>query len=720
MMKRSILFIIVAVFAASSGVARAEYIVGLTHGTAKQRPEFGFTPEAEYRLQAAKKEWEPFQVLLRDDAGTTVTEVSVSDFTGPGDPIGPVELYREHYVPVTSDHVSSFPPDPNKVGDWPDGLVPFVDHFVGETRAGVPFDLPANYTTAVFGDVFVPAGQTPGEYTATVTVKAAGRPDWTGTLRLTVWNFTLPGRNTLTGAYGFSRGTACNWHANHGGTSDCDTLIERYYEEFARHRVGLDSWNWNNPTATWNDETDTFDWDWTEYDAKNGPYFDGTFYDDEFRFDTYRLPGAPGGRPGDVSAVDWEREYWAGWADHFQEKGWIEALFYYLPDEPRPEQYPTLRDLAARLHNADPDLQPMCTEQFEEDLAGDIDIWCPDEPLFSDSLPMPPYPEVYDERRALGEKTWWYNCVSAISVFDFANHFVDFESSYQRIWTWLTRRYDFQGVLFWHTVYLAGLGLDGWDDQYAPPFAQGDGNLIYQGTVDRIGGVTDIPVASLRMKYMREAMEDYEYFHILDERGDDAWVNDVVRTVAPKTYQWEHDWSTLLEWRERVAMKILGTLDETPPATPAGLAAEGEVGAIRLTWTPPADADLAGFDVWYGLYENDAYFGGSLPAGAVEALVEGLAPSREYRLWMTAFDDAGNRSAPTGEVTATPLASKLDGRRSDGDDDDPADGGDDDAEDDAPRPGDEPSPNRVRVHAVDDADDADAADDVETACGCGR
>ncbi|MBZ0271080.1 DUF4091 domain-containing protein [bacterium] len=700
----------IAVLAFAGPAAHAEYLVGLTHGTAKQRPEFSFEAADNYALQSARREWEPFQILVRDDAGATVTDVVVSDFVGPGDPM-PAELYRVHYVPVTPDRISSFPPDPAKAGDWPDGLVPFEDHFVGEARGALPFDVPPDYTMAIFGDVFVPIDQAPGTYEAMVTVVANGRADWHGTLTLTVWDFVLPGKNTLAGAYGFSRGTACNWHANHGGVSDCDTLIERYYEEFARHRIGLDRWSWGNPTYAWNDDAQTFDWDWTWFDDRHGPYFDGTFYDGEFRFDTYQMPGAPGGRPGNVDAADWEREFWAGWATHFRDKGWIEALFYYLPDEPDPSEYPALRDLAARLHNADPDLQPMATEQFEPGLAGDIDIWTPDQPLFSDSLPMPPYPEDYADRRALGEKTWWYNCVSAISWFDYANHFVDFESSYQRIWTWLTRRYDFEGLLFWHTVYVPGKGLDPWDSQYAPPFAQGDGNLIYPGTVDRIGGTTDIPVASLRMKYMRESMEDYEYLHILDERGDGDWVDGVVRTVAPKTFQWERDWRAMLGWRERVAKKILGTLDETPPAPPASLTATGQVEAIELSWMPPGDADLAGYEIWYGIYSGDAYFGGAVDAGASAATIEGLAAGRTYRAWVHAFDVEGNRSAASDIVTATTLA---------GGDDDAADAGDDDA---ATNDEDERhNPNGVSVESSGGQDDFAAEDDDEAAsgaCGCG-
>ncbi|MCZ7585051.1 MAG: DUF4091 domain-containing protein [Deltaproteobacteria bacterium] len=51
----------------------------------------------------------------------------------------------------------------------------------------------------------------------------------------------------------------------------------------------------------------------------------------------------------------------------------------------------------------------------------------------------------------------------------------------------------FSGILFWSTVYLFNYQ-DPWDTQWSTTFqCQGDGTMIYPGTVDHIGGTTDIP-----------------------------------------------------------------------------------------------------------------------------------------------------------------------------------------------------------------------------------
>ncbi len=682
------LFLFVSGFAA----AHASYDVGLTHGTNKHRPEFGFEPLNEYQLYSAQNEWEPFQILIRDNSGVSNVNVTVSEFTGPGDPITEIDLYRVHYVPVYADEISHEPPDPTHAGDWPDGLVPFVDHFVGEERDGAPFDVQADYAQGVFVDVFVPAGQTPGNYEATITVTANGRLDWSGTVNLTVWNFELPNGLSISSNYSYSRDSICEYHQVNGNTSDCTQLHERYFEEYARHRMSPHRWTTGQPPYTWNPAEKSLTVDWSDWNTYHAPYLDGTFYKPGYEFTTVNFSRSYGNVPAGVTQDEWNHMHWQSYAQNFKDNGWIEKLWCYLPDEPDPSQYQAIADTAAKIHAADPDLQPFITEQYNEGLGDDIDIWCPDEPMFSDSLPWPPYPEKYEELRADGKKTWWYNCVSATLGFDYASHMVDQESTYMRIWLWLTRRYEFTGILFWRIQYLWSRQ-DVWEDMYADKFlCQGDGTLYYPGLPSKIGGTTDIPIPSIRIKILREAMEDYEYFVLLDNAGEKEWVDDITRTVAPKTYQWEHDWEKLLAWRKIMAEKILGTLDEVPPDPPTSVTAQAQVESVDLSWTAPSDSDLAGFEVWYAIYEGDAFFGGSVDAATTAITVAGLAPEQEHMFWIRAFDETGNRSEDSDIATSTPQGDSST----------------------------ESGPNSVYLKDPGEGDDADRGDaDEDEFCGCG-
>ncbi len=692
-----VLSLILVLFTASA--ALAEITVALTHGTNRHRPDFGFEAADEYRIYCAKNEWEPFMVLIRNDEALSNMDVTVGEFTGPGDNITEIEPYRVHYLPVDINQISHEPPDPSRAGLWPDALVPFVDHFDYEDRDGAPFDLPAYFAQGIFVDVYVPEDQTPGDYEATVNVLMNNNIIWTGAISLTVWDFALPNGMSLNSNYQYSQDQVCEYFTEYGSLTDCEEMHQKFFESYGRHRMSPYRWAMFDPTATWDTNTQTLTLDWDAWDAYHGPYLDGTFYKPGFEFQNINLERSHGGKPEELTPEDWDRLNWAARAEHFREKGWIDKAWLYLPDEPDPSEYQALRDTAALLHEADPDLQPFVTEQYEEELGPDIDIWCPDEPMFSDSIPWLPHPEIYEQLRAQGAKTWWYNCVSATVGFDYSNHMVDQESSYMRIWLWLTRRYEFTGILFWRITYL-WTRQDVWESMYAEKFdCQGDGTLYYPGTPDKIGGTTDIPIPSLRIKYLREAMEDYEYFHILDERGDKEWMDAVARTVAPKTWQWEHDWEKLLDWRRIVAEKITGDLDENAPQAPSNIRAESQVESVALSWTPPADDDLAGFDVFYSVYEGDEFFGGALAADARQAVVSGLVAGREHSFWIQSFDENGNRSPISEIVSATPLSE-----------------GDDDADD-------EHNPNGVFVSGASDknASGSDADDEDDDAFGgfCG-
>ena len=87
------------------------------------------------------------------------------------------------------------------VGEWPDGLIPKVDTYVGETRNGFPFAVGAGRLQAVWVEVYVPLGTPAGTYQGTLTVRATGEAAVSVPLVLTVWNFDLPSTASLPTAF---------------------------------------------------------------------------------------------------------------------------------------------------------------------------------------------------------------------------------------------------------------------------------------------------------------------------------------------------------------------------------------------------------------------------------------------------------------------------------------------------------------------------------------
>ena len=67
----------------------------------------------------------------------------------------------------------------------------------------------------------------------------------------------------------------------------------------------------------------------------------------------------------------------------------------------------------------------------------------------------------------------------------------------------------------------------------------GDGTLFYPGRPARIGGHTEIPIESIRLKLIRKGMEDYEYLALLAKlKGRDA-ADKFAGRIVQNAWHWE-------------------------------------------------------------------------------------------------------------------------------------------------------------------------------------
>ena len=93
----------------------------------------------------------------------------------------------------------------------------------------------------------------------------------------------------------------------------------------------------------------------------------------------------------------------------------------------------------------------------------------------------------------------------------------------------------------------------------------GDGTLYYPGKPSKIGGTKHVPIESIRLKLLREGMEDYEYLHLLKTMGEEAYANEQLALVVTNTYTWNRDPLDFYDAREKMAARIART---TPDAGP--------------------------------------------------------------------------------------------------------------------------------------------------------
>ena len=110
------------------------------------------------------------------------------------------------------------------------------------------------------------------------------------------------------------------------------------------------------------------------------------------------------------------------------------------------------------------------------------------------------------------------------------------------------------------------------------------------------------------------------------------------------------------------AVKPIDTSDKTSPAEVTNLQTAALAGAIRLTWTDPADADLWGIEIT----SDKAIIGRSVapipenailvPKGQESLKISNLAVGKAYTFTVKTIDESGNKSTGITTTAAIPLA----------------------------------------------------------------
>src|ERR1044072_7738345 len=171
---------------------------------------------------------------------------------------------------------------------------------------------------------------------------------------------------------------------------------------------------------------------------------------------------------------------------------------------------------------------------------------------------------------------WWYiSCVSQGCSTEATDPYftgwpsmmVDNSAVQNRALGILSWLYDTNGLLY----YLIDLHLS--DPWHAPNQlydfgGTGDGTLLYAGTPATIGGQTHIPIASVRLKMLRDGLEDYEYMKLVSDLGDPAFAEQTGRALFPHVYSARQPAAALDSTREALAQRILALKGSIPPSAP--------------------------------------------------------------------------------------------------------------------------------------------------------
>lgn len=620
----------------ASGMA---WEAGPLPATRKILPQTPMPTDKQIRLKAARNEWEAFQLIIRDKQGVKGVNVGLSDLCNSKSACVPAKgarLFRQHYLQIVTPSPQSVTLHERKPGAYPDPLIPFSDPYSqGVSGVGAPFDLGPAETGAVFVDLYVPPGTTPGDYAGTATVSGTGRAPVKIKVILTVWEFDIPQKRTIATAFGFG---ASQVRAFHGGTGSqpaagYDKIVDRYWEALHEHRI--------DPTTVSGDVSFTFDAsgklnpvNWTLYDKAVGPWLDGSRFADGqgvTRFNVAKF--RPGSGLGNMTESQYKQAA-AAFAEHLKAKGWWDRAYIYAMDEPwlhdAASAYKRINEDVARLFAASSlwKNKVLVTGPFEKTIEGKVGIWCPVTPMYGGWFyGWKPYAgwETYTQRLAQGEDLWFYVCNA--NAPPYAGYDIDTAVGYEpRMVKWGAWYERATGFLYWRVSYW--IDNDPWRvwanyKQFgALASRNGDGMLLYpgdhQGTAgpkgSPLGVAIDGPIVSFRLKQIRDGLEDWEMFAMAAKLGGEDYVRQQVRRAykrfgdfmlescsglnfyyCPKDQPWSLDEEVLLDVRDKVAAKLLYLLHPAkypdpellplhpsmlPRATPRLSSVDGASGAL--------------------------------------------------------------------------------------------------------------------------------------------
>lgn len=472
---------------------------------------------SDIQLYAARGEYEPFQIGIQASKNSlTNVNVSVSDLSDSNHRLIPknnITLYREHYVYVShsSPKQKGSTNSPLGSGWYADGLIPFINpetnqDLIGAELDAVPFNVKAGNNQPIWVDVFVPRNIQAGQYQGTFTV-TSDQGVATGKIRLQVWNFELPLKPSLNSALAF-------WEEK-----SKSAMVELLKHKLmpanvnsAYQRELIDQWGLRSLRLPF----------WSEADFRNCAMKSPPSVDkirktasrhqaDLFLYARYA---------DEIDQCSNLIEPVKQWARNFHQAGISTAIAM----TPTPALYD---DGLGTGRSA-------------------VDIWIV-------------LPEMYDaasgrisEVLQKGDKVWFYNALVQDAYSP--KWQIDFQPINYRIpHGFINQSLGLTGMLYWRVDFWTK---NPWTDVQTyvkkEDHYPGEGMLVYPGKQVGIEGVTP----SMRLKWVREGVEDYEYIEILKRLRRQNWVRRVSQSVGYDWKNWTRNPNVLESTRRQLGNEI--------------------------------------------------------------------------------------------------------------------------------------------------------------------
>ena len=444
----------------------------------RTRQLFCIEPTLKAEISAARNESEAFQVAVRSIESLRSVHVALQ-----GNPVNGngVEMDAKNFCVQPVGYVWCDKPayTVSRTGWWPDPILNYVDSV----------DVEAGTWQAFWVDVHVPENQASGVYEGSLGIFAGGEKIGERKFSLKVQSFALPKGIPYQSVYAVDSDpqkvpilgdNAAGWIV----------AIRTLMREHLANPGNI--YNWLAPSAE---------------EGKN--IVDSGF----LSFST--LYGHPG-----------TEDYIQGLFASYQNAGIADKAYVYAADEALVESFPQWTQTFAAIKAKAPSAKILTTAQDQtlgndSPLGGVVDMFC---------VMMDRYETLLAEAeraRAAGRQVWYYLCCSPLPPYP--NFFIEDHGIAPRLATGaMAWKYKPDGFLYYSAALwscsshrdslgsrplMNGAPLTDWNGSAYSNY-NGDGVLVYPGSKG--------PMASLRLKMIREGVEDYWYWKLLAEACADA------------------------------------------------------------------------------------------------------------------------------------------------------------------------------------------------------
>ena len=365
---------------------------------------------------------------------------------------------------------------------------------------------------AIWLTVEIPKKADPGKYIASLSVKNSTQVQ-SLPLEVSVSPLTLPDERHLKVTEWYS---TRNFEKLHGikekYSAEWFDMLGKYADNLAGHRQNIFQVPMNSIEITLQiDGSLSFDFQWFDriaqvfWDTDKMDYLETgelarfgekVWFSTDIHFKDFQVFDQSKNESVTINGMDVIPHLLPAFENHLRSKGWLDKTLFHVKDEPTLRNVTAWKEASRIIHKYAPDLIRIDALETTH-LFDDIEIAVPKLDYLAGWL------DKYQEAAHQGTELWFYT-VGIYQARSYPNKTIDMPLIDNRILHWINYRYDLKGFLHW-----------GWNQWTDDPFEEvgmhiGDGWHVYPSK----NGVLN----SLRWEQMRNGIQDYEYFWLLENK----------------------------------------------------------------------------------------------------------------------------------------------------------------------------------------------------------